>query len=275
MASLRDRVFAEILAEIDGTFSSVRKWDSRHPANAYQLQEQYKTLGVRWESRAGLDAERKALDRALGELEATGAVKVTRTRGSRFPYIRLADDAAEDRIRKLVCMPDLMAAWSMLKTIADKSLELGCDLVSETQLFEPGFLTTDMSSQANLTEWKAVPAIIRGWLHVSSDRIGRVYYALTDAGRKAIDCGAPASSVALNFDEALSDLYFGRLREVIARMETASPPNPREIGYLPVPESGPYAEHFGPGVPAPVGAGKRGRSRSSAPKGCQTHRLRV
>lgn len=265
MASLTDRVFAEILAEVDGTFSPVRKWDSKHPANAYQLQQQYATLGVRWESRAGLDAERKALDRALGELEATGAVKVTRTRGSRFPYVRLADDAAEDRIRQLCSMPGLVSSWATVKEIADKSAELKSDLVSETKLFKPGFLSNDYSFEANLTEWMTLPAIIRCWLHATSDRTGRVYYAVTDAGRKAIAAGPPSLPDLDIFDDTLAKLCSDRRLEVVGRMETAAPPNPREIGYLPVPESGPYAAHFNPGASAAVESepsGKRGRSGS-------------
>ncbi len=99
-------------------------------------------------------------------------------------------------------------------------------------------------------EESLLPALARGWIVANSDTEGRVLYRMTTAGWGVIDgppLARPRTTPAP--DPAAATVYDERVKQVIARLGTAKPLHPNEIGppcvpvaYLGVPIFGEFRD---------------------------------
>lgn len=91
--------------------------------------------------------------------------------------------------------------------------------------------------EAVLVEEMMLPALVRNYVGSCADRHGRVYYALTPAGWAWLDAGdaPPADDVDGEPDPDARTFYYERVRAALDRLDTADPPDPKEIGGIPLP----------------------------------------
>jgi hypothetical protein len=80
------------------------------------------------------------------------------------------------------------------------------------------------------------PALCRGWCESNSDIFGRAWYWATDLGRVVakLPCLVLPADLPAYSDEA-NAAYYEMTVEARARLRSAKPTNPGEIGQIPLP----------------------------------------
>ncbi|HQL54433.1 MAG TPA: hypothetical protein PLQ87_06980 [Phycisphaerae bacterium] len=237
----RASILVQVLADTDAFWIPSRTWNRPRPTNVYFARRAFAKGGVPWESGGATEADRKATQRALEALAKSGAVKVRRPHRVKTLAVKLAD-AAEAETRKLVGLPGMYSAWLSACEVARHSkrypqIELMTDLwVSERKLI--GERPPDeYRREAVLVEEMMLPALVRNYVGSCADRDGRVYYALTPAGWDWLDAGdaPPADDLDGEPDRDARAFYYERVRAALDRLDTADPPDQKEIGGIPLP----------------------------------------
>lgn len=236
----RTRILTQILADTDAVWLPNRRWTRPRPANVYFARLAFDKGGVAWESGEPTEAGRKAAQRELEALAKARLVKASRPRRVKTLAVRLSD-AAEADTRERTGLPGLYSAWLSAGELARHSRrppELVTDLyIGERKLIgdkPPG----EYEREAVVVENMLLPALVRGYVDSNADIQGRVSYMLTPAGWAWLDRGeAPPEDLrddtALDRDAA--EWYAERQQASLDRLDTADPPDPKEIGAIPLP----------------------------------------
>lgn len=237
----RASILVQVLADTDAVWIPSRTWNRPRPTNVYFARRAFAKGGVPWESGGATEADRKAMQRTLEALAKSGAVKVRRPHRVKTLAVKLAD-TAEAEARKLVGLPGMYSAWLSACEVARHSKRPGeaalmTDVwVSERKLIgerEPD----EYRREAVLVEEMMLPALVRNYVGSCSDRDGRVSYALTLAGWAWLDAGdePPADDLDGEPDRDARAFYYERVRAALDRLDTTDPPDPKEIGGIPLP----------------------------------------
>ena len=267
---LRAAILVQILADTDALFIPNRSWHRLRPTNIYFGRKNYGRSGVVWSSGAATEADRKAAQRELEALAKERMVRVFRPHHVKTLGVRLTD-AAETQVRGWCGLPGIACGWWTCHELARHSKVPGeaktlDDVwISEVQLAgvewpREGEDTTAFRRELVLTEDMALPALSRGWIVANSDIHGRVYYALTLAGWEVLDNDPPEDPPDIAVDTEARKMYLDRVQSQLARLGTADPEDPNEIGILPLPvamkgvlltadPSSRYLASKGPGCP--------------------------
>lgn len=236
----RTRILTQILADTDAVWLPNRRWSRPRPANVYFARIAFGKGGVAWESGEPTEAGRKAAQRELEALAKARLVKASRPRRVKTLAVRLSD-AAEADTRERTGLPGLYSAWLSAGELARHSRrppELVTDLyIGERKLIgdkPPG----EYEREAVVVENMLLPALVRGYVDSNADIQGRVSYMLTPAGWAWLNRGeAPPEDLrddtALDRDAA--EWYAERQQASLDRLDTADPPDPKEIGAIPLP----------------------------------------
>ncbi len=237
----RTAILVHVLADTDAVWIPSRTWNRPRPTNVYFARLAFAKGGVPWESGGATEADRKAAQRTLETLAKSGAVRVRRPHRVKTLAVKLSD-AAEADARRLVGLPGLYSAWLSVQELARHSKRPGAAAlltdvwVSERKLigdWEPD----EYRREAVLVEDMLLPALLRNYVGSCSDRDGRVSYALTPAGWAWLDAAEqpPADDLNGQPDRAAATFYYDRVRAGLDRLDTAAPPDPKEIGGIPLP----------------------------------------
>jgi hypothetical protein len=243
LASEAVEILVGVLAKSDAAALPIRNWSGPNPGNVYTARQRSKSVGVAWES-GGTDATtRQRMARALAALKRAKLVGVHRVRGSRYPSVRLTE-LGDETARRLCGLPGVSAGWWTMHRVAaltrlPRKARLLTDVwLSEVALCDPrhdgGYPT---GAELSLVETLVLPALVHGWLAANSDIHGRVYFAATRAGRKALADEPPADDDVDPgaVDRQARELYRESLLAELDRFATAAPEVPREIGFVPLP----------------------------------------
>ncbi len=238
---LRTSILVQILADTDAVWIPSRTWNRPRPTNVYFARRAFAKGGVPWESGGVTEADRKATQRALEALTKSGVVKVRRPHRVKVLSVKLSD-AGEAEARRLVGLPGMYSAWLSAGEVARHSKRPGeaalmTDLwVSERKLI--GERPPDeYRREAVLVEEMMLPALVRNYVGSCSDKEGRVYYALTPPGWAWLDSGdvPPADDLDGEPDREARAFYYERVQAALDRLDTSDPPDPKEIGGIPLP----------------------------------------
>ena len=251
----RTAILVQVLADTDAVWIPSRTWNRQRPTNIYFARRAFAKSGVPWESGGATEADRKAAQRELEALAKTGAVKVRRPHRVKTLAVRLSD-AAEADARERIGLPGLYSARLSMGELARHSRrppELFTDLyIAERKLIgdkPPG----EYEREAVVVENMLLPALVRGYVESNADIQGRVSYTLTPAGWEWLDRGeAPAEDLRdeTPLDGDAAEWYAERLQASLDRLDTADPPDPKEIGGIPLPVAMEGLRWCGPWTPA-------------------------
>ena len=238
---LKTSILVQVLADTDAVWIPSRTWNRPRPANVYFARRAFAKGGVPWESGGATEADRKAAQRALEALAESGAVQVRRPHRVKTLAVRLADDA-EAATRRLVGLPGMYSGWLSAWEVARRSKRPGeASLMTDVWVLERELIgdrpPDEYRREAVLVEDMMLPALVRNYVDSCSDGNGRVSYALTPAGWAWLDAGRepPADDLDGEPDRDAAELYYSRLRAALGRLDTAAPPDPKEIGGIPLP----------------------------------------
>jgi len=255
---LRTSILVRILADTDAVWIPNRTWNRPRPTNVYFARRTFAKSGVPWESGGATEADRKASQRALEALAKSGAVKARRPHRVKVLTVKLSD-ASETEARKLVGLPGMYSAWLSACEVARHSKRPGeaalmTDLwVSERKLI--GDLPPDEYRQMVVViEEMMLPALVRNYVGSCADRDGRIYFGVTPAGWAWLDAGdePPADDLDGEPDADARALYYERVRTALDRLDTDDPPDPKEIGSIPLPVAIENLKLTGPWSPVVV-----------------------
>ena len=237
----RASILVQVLADTDAVWIPSRTWTRPRPTNVYFARRAFAKGGVPWESGGATEADRKATQRALEALAKSGAVKVRRPHRVKTLAVKLAD-TAEAEARKLVGLPGMYSGWLSAAEVARHSKRPGeAALMTDVWVSERKLIgerpPDEYRREAVLVEEMMLPALVRNYVGSCSDRDGRVYYALTPAGWAWLDAGdePPADDLDSEPDPDARAFYYERVRAALDRLDTADPPDPKEIGGIPLP----------------------------------------
>lgn len=214
-------------------------WDGRRAAVTYQIRWAWEGHGVPVPFGGGDQAGRKAAERRLARLEAGGLCTVHRP-GGRARAARLTA-AGEAAARRLLGLPGLDAAVLMMRRMRTRPYHAGPgyapgEWVAETELADHPWGHPD-TRPFGAVENDLLPALRRGWVESRSTLRRHVYYMLTAAGAAALAGPDPAPAGAARFDPRVWDLYQGTLLREHERLGSAPPPDPKQLGLIPLPAS--------------------------------------
>jgi len=238
----RASILVQVLADTDAVWIPSRTWNRPRPANVYFARLSFGKGGVPWESGGATEADRKAAQRALEALAKAGAVNVRRPHRVKTLAVKLTDEA-EAEARKLVGLPGMYSAWLSALEVARHSKRWGTPDVLMTDLWvsERKLIgerpPDEYRREAVLVENMLLPALVRNYVGSCADGHGRVFYALTPAGWAWLDAGnePPADDLDGEPDRDARAFYYERVRAALDRLDTADPPDPKEIGGIPLP----------------------------------------
>ena len=247
-------VLVQVLGDTDAVWIPSRTWNRPRPTNVYFARRAFAKGGVPWESGGATEADRKAAQRALEVLAKSGAVKVCRPHRVKTLAVKLTD-TGEAEARKLVGLPGMYSGWLSAAEVARHSKRPGeAALMTDVWVSERKLIgerpPDEYRREAVLVEEMMLPALVRNYVGSCGDRYGRIYYALTPAGWAWLDAGdaPPADDLDGEPNRDARVLYYERVRAALNRLDVADPPDPKEIGGLPLPVaieglklSGPWA----------------------------------
>jgi hypothetical protein len=231
-----------LLAFSDAIFLPMRlaDWVAPMPTILYERRERFATGGLPWHSGEASETGRKKDQRTLERLVADGLLTVHG--GERRTSAKLSE-AGDVYARALAGMPNVADAHGLLADVIrlEKSGDGFSPMVREIWLagladYAPG--DDSCGRKILAVQDCALPGLNRGWLKTESDCEGRAWYLATPFGRKVAKEPAPTLPDDLpEADPEAEELYD---REVVAfrgKLRQILPANPREIGFLPLPES--------------------------------------
>lgn len=229
-------ILLAILGELDATFWPVRKWSGCRHANAWQAQRDYMSRGVAFRPTDKSEAGRKAAQRGLEQLASDGMVTVTKG-DKKQPFVRLSDDA-EMRMRKLVGMATIEESYIACLDLA-KHAKPDPLLMTEKWVCERTMLGTPVGvvkiRELNVVTSRLLPAMVRGFVEVGSDTMGRAYFALTPAGWVWIKVeGLGFAEVPGERDDEARAIYMDAFDSAFERMDAAKVVE-SELGFIPLP----------------------------------------
>ena len=237
----RASILVQVLADTDAVWIPSRTWNRPRPTNVYFARRAFAKGGVPWESGGATEADRKATQRALEALAKSGAVKVRRPHRVKTLAVKLAD-TAEAEARKLVGLPGMYSGWLSAGEVARHSKRPGeAELMTDVWVSERKLVgerpPDEYRREAVLVEEMMLPALVRNYVGSCADGHGRIYYALTPAGCAWLDAGdePPADDLDGEPDRDARAFYYERVRAALDRLDTADPPDPKEIGGIPLP----------------------------------------
>jgi hypothetical protein len=196
----------ELQANSDALWNPLRRspGDNALACAVHERQLQYRESGLAL--RGGGSAKgRQQHSRRLAEARKAGLLT---TKGRTHPTVKLTD-LAENALSSLTARYRLTEVWPLLELVAAIT-EAGCTnlgFVSETDIIGAADYDDVTSAELATLENQALPLLSRGWLASNSDVQGRVGYAITATGRKALAKGCPAEGALPDFDEEAADLY--------------------------------------------------------------------
>lgn len=239
MGRTDNEYLARLLALEDAVWTPLRDWADHRPATTYQARWAWEGHGVPVPFGGGDQAGRKAAERRLARLEAGGLCTVHRP-GGRARAARLTA-AGEAAARRLLALPGLDAAVAAMRLMRTRPYHAGPgyapgEWVAETELADHPWGVVDATPFARVED-DLLPALRRGWVESRSTLRRHVYYRVTAAGVAALAGPDPAPAKAARFDRRLWDLYLGTLLREHERLGSAPPPDPKQIGLVPLPAS--------------------------------------
>jgi hypothetical protein len=170
--------------------------------------------------------------------------------------VKLAD-TAEAEARKLAGLPGMYSGWVSACEVARHSKRPGeAALMTDVWVSEWKLIgerpPDEYRREAVLVEEMLLPALVRNYAGSCADGHGRIYYALTPAGWAWLDAGEepPADDLDGEPDRDGRAFYYERVRAALDRLDTADPPDPKEIGALPLPVAIEGLRLTGPWTPA-------------------------
>ena len=245
-ATIDDVLLCRLTGELWAAFAPWRgPWTGGGPAAAYLSRRAFREgAGLRWRHSGRDRDERDDNVEALGRLERAGLLyrRVERTKAVAV----LLFEPGIERACALARAPGLPAARELCRRIVE------CEGVEDRgRLWEPEWMLAGTpphwagcageAGRGNrqrlaATEERAIPALVRGWLESGSDLEGRVWYALTDAGRTALDGPEPDEPAGAEGDDDCALAWREGAHAMYGRMASA-PRSEREIGLIPLPAS--------------------------------------
>ncbi len=261
-ASVDDTLVCRLAGELWAVFAPWRgPWSGGGATMAYLARRSFRSgAGLRWRH-AGRDRdERDENVEALGRLERRGLL-TRRVEKTKVIATRLLD-AGIERACSLAGAP----CWSEGRAVCERLAAIDDDAATMTHLGTRwtaewalagtpphwGQCGNDETGRANrsllsVLEGRAVPALVRGWLISGADLHGRVWYALTAAGRAALTEAPAEAPSEIEGDKDCALAWREGAHAMQVRL-AAAPRSEREIGLLPLPV------HGGPNVGGDVGA---------------------
>lgn len=237
------QTLAGILGSVDGIWNPMRAADwANHGSTLYaEARSDYTLNGISVRG-GGSPAERKRHERLLDELEA---LKVTHSvyQAGRRVGVKLSD-AAEWHLRAAVDLPGADTCRMAMQALAaaiDAGLCLerveGFGLVPEMILAQCPWNWTEKHRDGIIGVNNAMlPALHRRWVYSNSCCNGRVWYALSDEGRQAMETLTGSDDLP-DFDQGAFDAYEAGFARRRATIKGAKPKRSNDIGFIPLPAS--------------------------------------
>jgi DNA-binding PadR family transcriptional regulator len=242
-----DEILIGLLACGDAIFRPCRAPMTSLNRASCEARIQYRRAGVPWATRmisGGRDeAGRKEIERVLTDLASRGLVDAHRAGGQRLSSLRLSD-LGDRRARCLAGLPTVHDVKFMIPMILSLPSYAGpgpnVGFVPEIFLLHPpaenwsGKLKD--SRALGEVELLMLPLLVRGFCESNGDSAARALYAITNAGREAIEAPRvsfkddPKNVKRLN---GRCDFYFDRrrdAREQLARERV----DEQSIGQIPM-----------------------------------------
>lgn len=225
------------LARIDALHAPARDLGPR--ATLHQLRDDFhRHNGLTWHAAGDAATRQRLIREAEAEAEA-GRLVMTKA-GSAF-RVRLTDTAEED-LRCRCCVSTYAQARGLLGLLRD-ALDAGHGFehtgrtwLRETRLCGVGYCDSDAGQVLGLLEEATLPLLTRDLLLANCDRAGRCWFALTAAGMHAAQ-GIAAGEPQHHQPQAKARReYLKAFNAERERLTRTPPPNPREIGPIPLPE---------------------------------------
>lgn len=196
-----------ILVDLDVLWVPFRwKFDlSKAIAGQGERQDNYATRGMDLTVGGGA-AERKAGEREIDELAALKLIRLYRAKGKRIG-VKLTPHG-DDLARHMTAGYTAFASYWLLERIAQGGVSQ-CSCLWECAIL--GIKNYDElhgeSAPLAALEHKALPLLACGWIHASTDTVGRIGYSLTPPGRSALAAGPLPEPGDLEYDPEAGDLY--------------------------------------------------------------------
>jgi hypothetical protein len=236
-----ERLLVTLLARERALFRPFREPDWAKRTARWELQQQFRHHGLRW-SAGGTGAERKAAERQLAEIVAAGLIKAHGTRG-RKTHLTLTDRGRQ--VAAALCgAPDGEDARQAVLRLLD--FAPAGRLVSELLPAGLDAYAGDYQTPLYDFQYRALPALVLGWLETESDCYGRAAYLVTAAGKAAAAAPPRPRRPDLRAVPELRGLLAAEYSAECARLLTLSPTDRNQIAPIPLSAGGLAEECVGP-----------------------------
>lgn len=246
-ATIDDGLLCRLTGELWAVFAPWRgPWMAGGPAAVYFARRDFREgAGLRWRHSGRDRDERDDNVAALGRLERAGLLH-RRVERTKVVAVQLLD-AGIERACARAGSHSWRTGWRLCARIARHrgAQEMGLSWVPEWLMAgtpphwrDCGGDEAGRANRQRLTalEEEALPALVRGWLDSAADLYGRTWYALTDAGRAALEGQEPDEVGGVDSDDDCA-LAWREGGHALYRRMASAPRSEREIGLLPMPAS--------------------------------------
>lgn len=225
-------ILVGLLAAADAAFLTYRGKFRQRPAQVrHEQQTAWLAGGLPLRSHGGSGAERKDFEIAVRQLEAAGLLAVRRGDAGRRTAAKLTPNG-EAVARRLAGSFTLSDQWELLERLGEMSQAVDGRMIAEHIII--GIRrwkgTPEQNKQLGALEWQLLPLLTAGYVTGATDTLCRYWYAITPAGRRALEAGPPEPPPDdLQMDDQLAEFYDEVRAAIDEAVATAIPEQPNNL----------------------------------------------
>jgi DNA-binding PadR family transcriptional regulator len=233
-----NEILFQILGRTDAIFHPRCGFAGDQESVVWERRHFYTECGLRWVSHGDHAALRKASERCLKTLEGDGLIESYRA-GGRITHVRLTN-SGDQRARAECGLPGLSGAVKLFQKI-QRLIDSG-DVVEDRYVAETGLgnfvydnggeLGGNWQGHRSKLARRLMPLLSRGLVD-SNCCDARIFYTLTESGRRAIEKPPAPLSNLPKCDPTAADIWAEAWVEEFEDMQTAAKTLKSNIGIFP------------------------------------------